>query len=743
MNKKEVSNWYGYLSESKKKCGKKNLNEISNATLNKFKFQKKLEDSSKNPSSLPFEEVFGGKLRIVIPLVRESENSVDSEMLKYLGEIKTKLGWNINLQEPFGYATKVVQSTVDGKVYNNKKRVRIGPLFKQLGPEAEEFWIKNSKFYTTKENEMHFATDYSIIISRAPMDIVRMSDMDDWSSCHSEQGSYFICAVDEATHGGGIAYLVQTKKLQDIKLQDTEIFSDSNRRIPGIQPIARVRIRRIKNYKTDEEIGIPEIRTYGQKVPGFREQVNSYLRENQSSFEKEILDNKGINLNEWEIWGGSYQDNSVEDILVSFLELDETENRIYGTPRVKSGFNKNVQLEEELDRIVTQYNTSSRYTKIYADIVDDDENEIDQFNFGGSFVIEIRDKIVSMNQNWFSNRHINFIKDSFEKAALPYSILSMEEINMVEGTVVSADGNKKTTYIFNINLESMYGDHLGDFRDFVSDLREAESSYETLKLTFIRCLESLGFIEPEYDISELEDLKYFQAKENIRDITVFLKNDPKISEDIWNRDFLEDLNIPDIYTNASFPRFQNEMVYFFENFNNETLIKKINRKILKAFKNANESLVNQQSMFGEEEYSTEHGASLSDNLYFNIYLNNRGKYDGITLSLKVQMFLKENNSEFDYEILIELSKYLDKNFPIIMTLVKNLFLDEANKLREEYIEKIKNHMNPETRKTFFPHNRQQHIFYDQRNLDDIPGFRTGYYENKIWKSSGKNWERIK
>ena len=62
MNKKQVENWYGYLSESSKKCSKKTINEISNTTLNKFKFERAMDKASKSPSSLPLEHLFKGKL---------------------------------------------------------------------------------------------------------------------------------------------------------------------------------------------------------------------------------------------------------------------------------------------------------------------------------------------------------------------------------------------------------------------------------------------------------------------------------------------------------------------------------------------------------------------------------------------------------------------------------------------------------------------------------------------------------
>ena len=68
----------------------------------------------------------------------------------------------------------------------------------------------------------------AIVYSRAPIDVLRMSDHPMISSCHSQGGGFFQCAVQEAIRGGAIAYSVNQEDIQKIidedRLQDIEIL---------------------------------------------------------------------------------------------------------------------------------------------------------------------------------------------------------------------------------------------------------------------------------------------------------------------------------------------------------------------------------------------------------------------------------------------------------------------------------------------------------------------------------------
>ena len=80
------------------------------------------------------------------------------------------------------------------------------------------YWLNNSK--TIREDVPGLENDtYSIILTRHPVDVMRMSDFEKITSCHtppSRDGSrqeYYKCAVAEAQGHGAIAYVVKTEDL--------------------------------------------------------------------------------------------------------------------------------------------------------------------------------------------------------------------------------------------------------------------------------------------------------------------------------------------------------------------------------------------------------------------------------------------------------------------------------------------------------------------------------------------------
>lgn len=79
-------------------------------------------------------------------------------------------------------------------------------------------------------------SNLSILISSAPIDVLRMSDFASkgMTSCHREGGEYFYCALAEARNQGAIAYLVKTEDINKVDLNATEIFADPQRKIEGI-----------------------------------------------------------------------------------------------------------------------------------------------------------------------------------------------------------------------------------------------------------------------------------------------------------------------------------------------------------------------------------------------------------------------------------------------------------------------------------------------------------------------------
>ena len=221
------------------------------------------------------------------------------------------------------------------KFYNGYEEAQKGNHTKM--PILAKYWQENAGYI--KKNIGELTNDkYSIILTRSPVDVMRMSDFDKITSCHSPpsrgstQGSYYKCAVAEAHGHGAIAYVVETeqiieatgaKDLQEAEddLQEGEIFHDGERAYDSgvLEPVSRTRLRQVRYYNTgkpkrwDEgvEVALPEKRVYGANIPGFVDRVIAWARENQLEVIENMPKEDGkIDLDNFWIFGGSYEDTA-------------------------------------------------------------------------------------------------------------------------------------------------------------------------------------------------------------------------------------------------------------------------------------------------------------------------------------------------------------------------------------------------------------------------------------------------
>ena len=210
----------------------------------------------------------------------------------------------------------------------------------------QNFWKDNAE-YIKKNMDKLFNDRYSIIITRDPVDILRMSDFQRITSCHSppsrEQSTdgYFKCAVAEAHGHGAVAYVVNTEDLLEAtdtesieaaeeKIQEGEIFADDMRGSwvglsDSLVPLSRVRLRQVRVNSgdppnmVDHQLAVPEKRVYGSKIPGFQKRVAEWAKENQAS----VISKVGPNDN-WIKYGGSYEDNNIKGLIhdLTGIELE-------------------------------------------------------------------------------------------------------------------------------------------------------------------------------------------------------------------------------------------------------------------------------------------------------------------------------------------------------------------------------------------------------------------------------------
>mgnify|MGYP003671167590 CR=1 FL=1 len=241
-----------------------------------------------------------------------------------------------------------------------------------LATQYGEYWKKNAGYIKKEINNID-NDKFSIIITRHPIDVLRMSDFDEITSCHSPASrasayqSYYKCAVAEAQGHGAVAYVVETEELlsatntsnidsAEQEIQEGEIFYDDKRYDVGdINPISRARIRHVRYYEGDEppkrwddgqDVGMPETRVYGADIPGLANQVTDWARSNQ----EEVIQNMPkegdkIDLSKFMIFGGSYEDTANAagraKLLSKLLNID--------TSDMAGAMRQNKETEQNLD----------------------------------------------------------------------------------------------------------------------------------------------------------------------------------------------------------------------------------------------------------------------------------------------------------------------------------------------------------------------------------------------------------
>ncbi len=203
---------------------------------------------------------------------------------------------------------------------------------------------------------------YYLLFTRHPIDVLRMSDHKDISSCHRlNGGSYEHCAISDAKNAGGVVYLIKGSDGKTVAshLEDREVFKDKDRDIGGIQPIGRTRIRCFVDTKINKDFGVlarfTQEQHYGVFTKEIWEVAQNYLRKHQAIFEdKPDPDYACENI---VMAGGTYTDNaSPAGLMNEFFKTKNYSNCI----GFRDGYDEDEygevnDYEEEMNAIVRRY----------------------------------------------------------------------------------------------------------------------------------------------------------------------------------------------------------------------------------------------------------------------------------------------------------------------------------------------------------------------------------------------------
>lgn len=543
------------------------INEVSQKYVDVIK-------KAANDHVLPFENIFNDKLRIVLPIKgTETYNAILNDISKIkdfdrFDPEKKEVVRKIKLDPKYGGGEKEQKINL-GKAINSLK----------IDPETKKKYLNWFANYESNIPEMNDLKRFSVVVSRSPIDVLRMSDISDIESCHSQGGAYFQCAIQEAITGGAVAYVVHTrdlKKLSDDEFQNEEIFEDKERNVKGIGVWSRLRIRRYEIEENNNDIGIPEVRIYGRKIPGFYDTVKNFLTKSQPySVDNlyKLYKNKQLIKT-----GGSYSDSSDSQLFNRMYDTDV----FYGSIRhedTDENAGREAQFEEELAGFQNRFefeHCNAGYSidgdddyvyytawgeinidlgeyQVIDDFVEfDSEYEISQlkkynkdsqYQWERSLPYNFKEK----NQESLIKNYKNFLTDfeQYDNTSFAEDLLASIRIsgnyNQETGNWEKNHSSMSLGILFN-NEEST--DDTDDYLSFLREVDNIDGKYESIKKALLKALLKNGLIKSGPDMEKyttiskeeefIENIKNFEfdASEDELTADMFLGRYTDISKDI-------------------------------------------------------------------------------------------------------------------------------------------------------------------------------------------------------------------
>lgn len=320
------------------------------------------------------------------------------------------------------------------KLYNdpsNSSDHRIYGAWRTDGiKEMIKVWQKNATYFKNlKDDEVdEKAQEFSIVLSRHPIDVLRMADFKSIYSCHSPpsrggESEYYQCAVAEAIDGGAIAYVVSTSELREMeedvgyKIEDfvgtDEVFYDDYRDEGHITPISRIRLRLLFNMEEmtgpNALLAVPETREYGRNIPGFQTALNTWALESQKNTISKLPKNEEgqINANKLTRMGGTYGDTNTKELLARLLSRPASDlfqpfsnikvsGETEGNLDIDLGTNLFAEWETAVDHHTRSYNQRMDYASVMGDV--DDYGEGPWVGAGGSAFYTIEKSELSTSE---------------------------------------------------------------------------------------------------------------------------------------------------------------------------------------------------------------------------------------------------------------------------------------------------------------------------------------------------------
>lgn len=480
------------------------LNEVSKEDIEKINIERDLH----------FNNLFGNKLRIVVPL-EQDENL--NQLIKKLEELDYEVNYEDLINKKQVYKKIKTQQGLKVRPEKVGKVLQYHKLTNLL-----DWWQKNS------ENIKNSEVGASIVISRSPIDVLRMSDHDGISSCHSPEKAFYKCARQEARTGGAIAYVVKKSDLKKVNLQDPEIFEDKDRKVAGIIPLERLRLRRLTRLTKEgdkQDLLLPELKTYGVKNVGFFDAVKSWAKNSQENIIKQI--NPGEDYKSFHLKGGSYQDTSSDAIWNKFFDASVA-GRKSSTDIEEEEEDESVNIYDRAEESLEQHRRNWTHMDVYLD------EEGGYLHYSSYFEVSIPKKLFNVDiiellksKNWKEQREIKrVIEDAVD-------IPGIQDFEI-------EDYDQSFGFRFNIGEEGGYQDQLTNFEHFLDLIDKVDEDFQDHINRVYKVLLDKGYIK---NLSEKIEFKNFDIELD-DDFTIRSKESEKLG-------YLKNYEIPKTAVKAS------------------------------------------------------------------------------------------------------------------------------------------------------------------------------------------------
>lgn len=402
-------NAYEFFVDERKDFRKKFLDEVSSKIIDRYNIDE-IEKSSFS------DKLFDGDERISIPFSTKQaivRDKITYEIIEKLSDIEKKNNVKFDLKNSKALVLpnedQIKKAKEKGFPEPKEREVKIDSFLRKikeekLAKDLSDFQGDKREFFINQwdnikrldENE-----EFVIIITRNPIDVLRMSDFDGITSCHSQpgkfpnsDGEYFYCAINDSIEGAAVAFLVEKDDFDNFlrarrasvirEFDGKEIFRDNEREDSGWtflnDPVRRLRIRRFANDDESINLFMPEIKVYKEDMPGLAEVVRDFCYSKQKDEIKKLGIPIDVGSNELDKFTKEYKEKSNK--LNSLLRSHSSDKKEIGDLQFElSSIQNKFQDTFNIDELKELNLTGGRYR--------DNENE-DLF---AAFFFDIYDKV--------------------------------------------------------------------------------------------------------------------------------------------------------------------------------------------------------------------------------------------------------------------------------------------------------------------------------------------------------------